>query len=68
MKFKDAICSGVCLAVTFGGMAVFGAFAALWGHEIGKEDGKALAYADCTDRACDILENLKTNESEKEES
>lgn len=68
MKFKDAIACGLIYATAFGGMALCGALAALWGHNCGKEDGKSIAYADCTDRACDILENLKTSESKKEES
>ena len=66
--FKKAICGGLYNAVTFGGVALFGAFAALCGHRIGKEEGKCEAYADCSDRLSHIVEKHKNDESEKEES
>lgn len=66
--FKKAICGGVYNAVTFGGVALFGALTALWGYTVGKEDGKCDAYADCSDRLNHIVEKHKNNGSEKEES
>lgn len=68
MKFKEAICSGLQVAIAFGGMTLMGAFAALWGREIGREDGMAIAYAECAREVREVLDNIETSESEKEES
>ena len=68
MKVKDAICCGLAYAIGIGGVALFGAFAALWGHGIGIEDGKAIAYAESACKLKDFIDKYETNESEKEES
>lgn len=68
MKFKDAICCGVAYAIGIGGVALCGAWAALCGQRIGREDGKAIAYADCSNQLKDLIDKHETNESEKGES
>lgn len=69
MKFKEALASGLFCVINYGGIMATGAFCALWGYAMGKDDGKAMAYARVTEELDKAIEKLRKKvESEKEES